>query len=340
MAYTQETPAKKLTPLVSVLMTVYNEEQYLQQSIESVLSQSFPDLELVIVDDASTDASAGIIAKYSAADPKVRVIANKQNIGLVESRIKAFHEARGRYITIVDGDDFIAPDALKDALESINRTGADIAVLELMMFHSSNDIRPYPTAKCGETINGHEAFRLCVEGKLHGLCVTHRRYYERLPFDGTCRLYSDDNTPKCHYYIAQKVCFCHGRYYYRQHESSETHKISASRFDYLLANISLRNTMLTLKADSKSLATLEMHRWKNIVAHYKLLRSNKYALGITGRAYARKAIATALKTIDFKLLPLKLKVRPPYWPTHSMAIFGIFQGIYYALHAPRRIFRQ
>ena len=316
---------------VSVLMTVFNEEEFLRKSIDSVLSQHERQIELIAVDDASTDSSPEILEEYAAKDYRVRVFRNRQNMGLIKSRITALVHARGKYTLITDADDFLSTDAISSALESIRQTGAEAAALDLQLYYSENDIRPYNSSPIPKTIGGSEAFDLCIQGKLHGLCVEEKSLYGKIPFDDSCRLYSDDNTARLHYYIASKVCFCKGRYYYRRHAASETHKVSVRRFDYLLANISLKRQMQELHAGKRTMEILETHRWKNIVAHYKLLAEHPEAFTERERQKALDIIARSIRATDFRLIPAKLKMRPPYWPAHSLKTFIVWQKIYFAL---------
>ncbi len=90
-------------PRVSVLMTTYNGARFLAESIDSVLAQSFTDFELVVVDDASTDATPSILAGY--ADPRLRVIRNPVNLGVVGARNRGFADLRGVYVATIDHDD-------------------------------------------------------------------------------------------------------------------------------------------------------------------------------------------------------------------------------------------
>lgn len=98
------------TPIISVIMAVYNGEKYLQESVESVLNQTFPDLEFIIVDDGSTDRTWPILAKYD--DPRIRLIQNVKNIGLASSLNKALSIAVGSYVARMDADDISLPDRL------------------------------------------------------------------------------------------------------------------------------------------------------------------------------------------------------------------------------------
>lgn len=98
------------TPEISVLMCVYNGEAYLRDAIDSVLLQTFVNFELLIIDDGSTDGSVDLVNSYS--DPRIRLLRNETNLGLVHTRNKGFAEAHGRYIAILDCDDIANPERL------------------------------------------------------------------------------------------------------------------------------------------------------------------------------------------------------------------------------------
>ena len=84
-------------PLVSVVMPSYNHEKFISEAIESVLGQDFDDLELIIVDDASTDASKQIIQKYEKQDARVRVILHETNCGISKTMNDGIESARGTF---------------------------------------------------------------------------------------------------------------------------------------------------------------------------------------------------------------------------------------------------
>jgi glycosyltransferase involved in cell wall biosynthesis len=95
---------------VSVLMAVHNGERHLPPAIESILGQTFDDLELVVVDDASTDRSRAIVESYD--DARVRVLVNTENLGLTRSLNRGLAETRGRYVARQDADDLSARNRL------------------------------------------------------------------------------------------------------------------------------------------------------------------------------------------------------------------------------------
>lgn len=108
----------ELSPLISVVMTVYNGEKYLRAAIESILDQTFKDFEFIIVDDGSTDRSLAIIKSYK--DARIRVISHK-NMGVSASCNKAMKIARGVYIARQDADDISLPDRFQKQVDYLRR---------------------------------------------------------------------------------------------------------------------------------------------------------------------------------------------------------------------------
>ena len=99
-------------PLVSVNMPVYNGEKFIGQAIESILAQTYPHFELVIVDDGSTDGTLRVIEGY--ADARIRVVRNPRNLGLSLTRNRGIEASRGEYIAILDSDDVALPERLAE----------------------------------------------------------------------------------------------------------------------------------------------------------------------------------------------------------------------------------
>jgi len=101
---------------VTVLMSVFNGARWLQESIESILAQSFTNFEFIVVDDGSQDTSIEIIRRYAAADPRIRVI-TKPNSGLADSLNVGIESAQGEWIARIDADDIAMPDRLATQLD-------------------------------------------------------------------------------------------------------------------------------------------------------------------------------------------------------------------------------
>jgi glycosyltransferase involved in cell wall biosynthesis len=102
--------------LVSVIITCYNQEQFICEAVESVLKQSYPFFECVIVDDGSTDRTAAICKEFAAAENRVQYI-YQENCGVSAARNKGFAISKGAFIQFLDGDDYLAPEKLKIQVE-------------------------------------------------------------------------------------------------------------------------------------------------------------------------------------------------------------------------------
>ena len=106
--------------LVSVIVPVYNVEKYVGECIESLIGQSYKNIEIVLVDDGSTDSSGQLCDVYARKDIRIKVI-HKENGGLSDARNVGIDSARGVYYSFVDGDDFLAKDAILKVLNSTDR---------------------------------------------------------------------------------------------------------------------------------------------------------------------------------------------------------------------------
>ncbi len=105
--------SKVSAPRVSVIVPAYNVAGYLERALGSALVQTMPDLEVIVVDDASGDATFEVAHRISVRDPRVRVLRNKRNCGPSASRNRAIGAARGEWIALLDGDDAWLPERLE-----------------------------------------------------------------------------------------------------------------------------------------------------------------------------------------------------------------------------------
>ena len=112
------------SPLLSVVVPVFDVEAYLPETLDSVLAQSHRELDVVVVDDGSTDGSGAIADEYAARDPRVRVL-HIANRGLGGARNEGLRHVRGELITFADSDDVVPPDAYAVLHRQMRRTGAD-----------------------------------------------------------------------------------------------------------------------------------------------------------------------------------------------------------------------
>lgn len=123
---------------VSVIVTVYNAEKYLRQCLESVTSQTLRNIEIICIDDGSTDNSQKILQEYREKDSRIRVI-TQENGGAGAARNHGLREATGEYLSILDSDDFFEPDMLEKAVEAAEQYRADFVVFNSDQYHMDKD---------------------------------------------------------------------------------------------------------------------------------------------------------------------------------------------------------
>jgi glycosyltransferase involved in cell wall biosynthesis len=127
------------SPKVSVVVPVYNVEPYLEQCLDSILNQSYGNLEVILVNDGSTDASQKIINKFKKKESRIRAI-TQQNMGLNMARAAGVKIASGQYITFVDSDDIVDENYIKILYECLVRNDVDISIVGLSNFTDIKDI--------------------------------------------------------------------------------------------------------------------------------------------------------------------------------------------------------
>lgn len=116
-------------PLVTVCISCFNAENYVEKAVTSILQQTYKNIELIIFNDKSTDGTLGILQKLSLVDPRIILIDNKKNQGTYVSRNQALQRAKGEFFTILDGDDYALPDRLEIQVKHLLKNKAHMGVL-------------------------------------------------------------------------------------------------------------------------------------------------------------------------------------------------------------------
>ena len=133
--------------LVSIVVPVYNRHKYLGTCLKSILNQTYQNLEIILVDDGSTDDSLKICQRYAKEDSRIKVIA-QDNLGVSVARNKGLMAATGTYLMFVDSDDTVSPDHCQKAVAVIENTKADICCMGYTKIHETGkkmtDVRDYP----------------------------------------------------------------------------------------------------------------------------------------------------------------------------------------------------
>lgn len=175
-------------PKISVIVPVYKVEDFLHRCVQSILSQTHKDLEVILVDDGSPDGCPAICDAYAEKDPRVKVI-HKQNGGLSDARNAGLDIATGEYIGFVDSDDLIEPDMYAVLLAALEQQGADMAICNYVPVDEQNNTGPQALAglPLGEGVLSRDQLleKLGRESLMHaGYVTAWSKLYKRSLFEG------------------------------------------------------------------------------------------------------------------------------------------------------------
>ena len=313
---------------VTVLVAAYNAEKYLEACLDSLVNQTLKDIQIVCIDDASTDSTPAILQKYADKDSRIQILRRNQNAGQAVARNMGIEVADGDYITMLDADDTMSADALEQAVKILDSDPDTGSVLLRLVYVNGSEQTPYPMRSDKTSWSGEEAFRLSLDWSIHGLYVSRTELFRRFPYDTSCRLYSDDNTTRMHYLHSVKVRQCDGVYYYRQHGESMTNRVSALRLELLEANMSMARQLREAGQGREVLALFERERWVNLTGIIGIWLRNREILD---RKQALERFRRVWKDIDKSLLPAGLKNKLGYIPFHSFGLYFLQVQFYFLL---------
>ncbi len=226
-------------PLVSVIIPVYNVEKYVREAVDSIINQTYKELEIFLVDDGSTDSSGKICDEYKDKDKRIVVI-HKENGGLSSARNIAMEEMRGRYVFFHDSDDVVANDIIEEYVKLCQNNNADIVMGTCYEFFG--ELKQYPKFEVEEIscYSKIEALKLMfMDEKLHH-CAAGPLFKSdlwqgiRFPLG---KLYEDHATVFFVAARANKIVYCDDkRCFYRMRLDSITNSNVTSR-DMMLLDI-------------------------------------------------------------------------------------------------------
>lgn len=243
--------------IVSIIIPVYNVEKYFKRCIESIMDQSYTQIEIILVDDGSLDSSGALCDVYALKDKRIKVI-HKENGGLSSARNVGIDNATGDLICFVDSDDYVSCDYIERMVNMLLENKADVSILQMKLVPEDCNVEFCSQEKekvlSLDTQDGIEAslyqklFTCCAPSKLYKRSVIGSvRFPEgKISEDlATCHLFFNN---------ADKIVYSsYFGYYYRQHNKSIMHNFSAKRLDALewcnsIENFCLNNFPMILNA--------------------------------------------------------------------------------------------
>ncbi len=238
-----------MCPLISVILPIYKVESYLKRAVDSVLRQTYVNLEIILVDDGSPDNSPHICDDYAKKDSRIRVI-HKENGGLSDARNAGIDLAQGEYVAFLDSDDYIAPQFIDKLYQACIRYDSDIAICQYEISKERGNIfenqaqKQLEEKETVQIFSRRELFFQMYEenhSRNTDFIVTWNKLYKRTLFNNTCfpknRIHEDEATTYKIYaecsigiYLQEKLYV-----YYQADDSITRQRFGASRLDWFTA---------------------------------------------------------------------------------------------------------
>ena len=170
--------------MISIIVPVYNTSEYLDKCLESLVSQSYKDIEIILIDDHSTDDSAEIMHKWESKDSRIRTIYKTENSGVSDSRNRGLSIANGELIAFADSDDYLPPDMYQRMTEALTENNADIAVCSITKVYPDKSI-DQTVPEIPSCVSREEALSVCMKhiGKGENNMYVWNKLYRRSLFD-------------------------------------------------------------------------------------------------------------------------------------------------------------
>jgi glycosyltransferase involved in cell wall biosynthesis len=226
----------KEVPKVSVIVPVYNVSIYLDQCLKSITAQTLEDIEIIVINDGSSDDSSEICEKYASADSRIRFY-NQDNIGLGETRNRGIDLSRGEYLAFVDSDDYLGENYIESLYEEAEHSKADITQGEDIMFFEDTgeqnvemDLSKIHNVKLNKN-NAEEFLRDTFFTHIYKHYAWNKLYRadfikkNNLRFGDNKKIFAEDTWFQLQaLHFEPYIAFSHGTYYYyRQRKSSIMH---------------------------------------------------------------------------------------------------------------------
>lgn len=251
--------------MISIIVPIYNVEKYLEQCIDSLVHQTYQNIEILLVDDGSTDQSGLICDRFATVDSRVRAF-HKTNGGLADTRNFGLDRAKGELIAFVDGDDWIHPQMLEFLLAAMKATDSDLGVCAFQMTQEDEAVE---SQRLGPPVymivTGTEA----MLQKGHPGIIACNKLYKREVLDGVRypvgKLHEDEYVIHRIFYQCKKICILDSEcrlYYYRQRNSSIMHTINE------------KNIKDALDGFADRIEFAKKHAWSEVVSFTQKIYCN------------------------------------------------------------------
>lgn len=284
-----------------MIIPVYNSEKFLRKCLDNIISQSYKNLEIIVVNDCSPGNAGEIVREYIKTDSRIKLITHRENKGSFRARVSGIKAAKGAYIAFVDSDDRISRDYYSVLITKAVETGSDMVIADFMNEYENGKTFFFnfdPIRLQDLNLRGERVFDMFIrqQGKFYGWHVIWNKIYSRklckksLPFFKKIKsnlMMTDDIAHSCVFWIlAQKVANVHDVYYfYLQHaeqsvagsdfkKGGDLKKLEKNASDVVLAFDFFKNIMI--KFDKWEKYERDYTKFKELYIKYWSANAKKF----------------------------------------------------------------
>lgn len=322
--------------LVSIIIPVYKVEAYLKECIESVINQTYKNLEIILVDDGSPDNCGQICDKYAYIDNRIKVI-HKENGGLSSARNAGLEIATGDYISFIDSDDFMSKDFIEKLHHLCIKNNVEIAVCDYTKFEDKSKIKE--VEKSEEKIQLYNSYEMqknmYIENYAKMVVVWNKLYkksiYEKLRFP-IGKINEDEFTTYKAYHFAENIAVTNEPlYFYRYNENSIMgKKYNERRLDFFYAYDERKEFYKSLK---------EKELYESTVIKYQELIIDHYLLAKTSDKDSEKILKKIIEKSNENLKEYKRIKYKPLSKKVKICLFTKMPNVYSYLIGLKRLIK-
>lgn len=323
-------------PKISVIVPVYNVEKYLHRCVDSIINQTYKDIEIILVDDGSTDRGGEICDNYAKLDNRIKVI-HKKNGGLSDARNIGIENSTGEYISFVDSDDYIHYDMIKRLYINIKECKANISICGYLETYENIDVINENELIINNIkyFNNIEALNLLYDKKMGvNFVVSWGKLYEKNLFENIlfpkAKLHEDQFTTYKLFFESKKIVYDSSKlyFYFQRNDSIMNKQFNIKRMDIFDAYIEQLN--LFEKYELNELAKLAIEKYINHIFWYIDLIK-----GLNDKKYIKKQLKIKrnkiLKIIKKKKYMSREKIQflgAPWFNPKYLELYWFYIAIY------------
>lgn len=310
--------------LVSVIVAAYNAQHLLPRCLDSLLAQTYSLMEIIIINDASTDNTQSVIDSYAARDNRIIPLRMPVNSGAPAARNEGMKHSSGEFMTMIDADDRIATDTIELCVKDfVENPQLDYVTFRMFL------VDPITEAKTEFATNpqvpvlmtGQEA---CYWSILYDFApngMSRSPLEQNMPAKAEYGQHSDETVTHLMLLKARYVRLGTGAYFYYQEEKSVTHDISVRRMEILDSRILLKEELEQCHVADNLLLRLETRRWSEFITMCYFYWQNRTKFSLDDQSAMRAQLDRTYDTFSWKRLPLSTVLKPRFMMLPTFDLF-------------------